>query len=422
MSDYNDVDARLLRKAAEAGLDGFICDANEVIDLKLVRESSDVDDEETTFNPEMSHQVYGENETIFGYKDLKIKLYYSAASLTTYLGFSHSSEVSQEGVTADDIRAPLLERIPPGYLENLDDFRTSLEKEDTFRPFGDQLKSFEHHTKDESKTLEIYKVSSVSALSNPDSFLKFHERLQTFLLWFVDAASFIEVDDPKWTFYFLFEKAVVDGRPIHYILGYSTIYRYYAHPFKLRPRISQFLILQPWQRQGLGVQLLETINDDLRLDPDVLDIVVEDPSEAFMYMRDYVDCMACRSLKVFSKEALKEAKSFGDDMEHEARHKLKINKRQARRVYEILRLTTTDENDKSEMREFRLTVKRRLNQPYAAEKRKLEKCQKLLKPSELQAVMRQMRITPVEQKEYLDNLFKELMQDYKKIVRKLENS
>ena len=73
-AEYNDVDSRLLRKAADSGLDAFICDANEVIDLKLVRESKDVDDDETTFNPEMSHQIYGENETIFGYKDLKIKV------------------------------------------------------------------------------------------------------------------------------------------------------------------------------------------------------------------------------------------------------------------------------------------------------------------------------------------------------------
>ena len=73
-AEYNDVESRLLRKAADFGLDAFICDANEVIDLKLVRESGDVDADETTFNPEMSHQVYGENETIFGYKDLKIKV------------------------------------------------------------------------------------------------------------------------------------------------------------------------------------------------------------------------------------------------------------------------------------------------------------------------------------------------------------
>ena len=73
-SEYNDVDSRLLRKAVDSGLDAFLCDANEAIELKLVRDPKDVDDEEATFNPEMSHQVYGENESIFGYKDLRIKV------------------------------------------------------------------------------------------------------------------------------------------------------------------------------------------------------------------------------------------------------------------------------------------------------------------------------------------------------------
>ena len=74
-AEYNDVDTRLLRKAVDSGLDVYLCDANEVIEFKLVREAKDVDDDETTFNPEMSHQVYGENESIFGYKDLRIKVY-----------------------------------------------------------------------------------------------------------------------------------------------------------------------------------------------------------------------------------------------------------------------------------------------------------------------------------------------------------
>ena len=85
-------------------------------------------------------------------------MYYSAARLTTYLNVSYSSKVNHEGVEADDIRSPLLERIPSGYLENLDDFRSSLNKEDTFRPFGDQLSAFDHAIDDEDKKFEIYKV------------------------------------------------------------------------------------------------------------------------------------------------------------------------------------------------------------------------------------------------------------------------
>ena len=46
--------------ALNAHLKAFVADCNEVLDLKLVREIQDVDDEKTSFNPEMSHQVFGD--------------------------------------------------------------------------------------------------------------------------------------------------------------------------------------------------------------------------------------------------------------------------------------------------------------------------------------------------------------------------
>lgn len=58
-----------------------------------VREAEDIEDDDTTFGPDMCHQVFGENENIFGYTDLRIKLYYTAASLQTYLGISYSDKV-----------------------------------------------------------------------------------------------------------------------------------------------------------------------------------------------------------------------------------------------------------------------------------------------------------------------------------------
>ena len=48
----------------------------------------------------------------------------------------------------------------------------------------------------EKRSFEVYYCET----STPN-FLKFHERLQTFLLWYVDAASFIDVDDDQWTFF-----------------------------------------------------------------------------------------------------------------------------------------------------------------------------------------------------------------------------
>lgn len=51
-------------------------------------------------------------------------------------------------------------------------------------------------------------------------------------------------------------------------------------------------------------------------------------------------------------------------MAKEACNKFKINKKQARRVYEILRLKATNLSDKSAYLAYRLEVKNRLNAPF----------------------------------------------------------
>lgn len=47
-----------------------------------------------------------------------------------------------------------------------------------------------------SKQYEVYYCDTTN-----QKFLNFHERLQTFILFYIDAASFIDVDDPKWQFF-----------------------------------------------------------------------------------------------------------------------------------------------------------------------------------------------------------------------------
>ena len=53
-------------------------------------------------------------------------------------------------------------------------------------------------------------------------------------------------------------------------------------------------------------------------------ILVEDPSENFQRLRDFVDARNCMKLKSFQPEKLREG--YDDDMPWEAREKLKINR------------------------------------------------------------------------------------------------
>ena len=48
----------------------------------------------------------------------------------------------------------------------------------------------------EEVTFDIYMADA----STP-GFLDYHERMQMFLLWYIDAASFIDTDDEKWQYF-----------------------------------------------------------------------------------------------------------------------------------------------------------------------------------------------------------------------------
>nr|CAG4648667.1 EOG090X06NC [Polyphemus pediculus] len=398
-------------------LQSLIIDSNEALDFKLARKVEDVHNENTTFKPEMSHQIFGENESIFGYQNLKVQLYYTAGRLTTYLGMTCQSQIDPkqfEGASADDVIGAISLKLQPGFLTNLDEFLVSIDKEQTFRPPGELLFSCSINKGSEGeRVFEMYSCS----IEEP-GFRSYHERLQTFLLWYVDAASFIDVDDDRWRFFLVFEKYPYDDGHRYAICGYATVYLYYAYPNKTRPRISQFLTLPPFQRLGLGAELLNVIYRSFLSDSNILDITVEDPSDEFIRLRDFVDTKNCQKLATFSKEML--MKGFSTDMVEEAKNKFKINKKQVRRVYEILRFHSTNLADVQEYREYRLDVKRRLNIPYQKEASDFKKLQKALNPEELRSTL--STSTKEQRIESLEKQYQQLENEYRHVLERLAAS
>ena len=54
--------------------------------------------------------------------------------------------------------------------------------------------------------------------------------------------------------------------------GYTTVYQYYAYPQNTRPRISQMLVLPPFQRKGLGAEMLDVVQARYATNEKVVDI------------------------------------------------------------------------------------------------------------------------------------------------------
>jgi len=112
-----------------------------------------------------------------------------------------------------------------------------------------------------------------------------------------------------------YEKKPSDEVPT--IAGYATAYPYHFHniskgspksndstfydtvfssnptfsPTNCRLRLSQFVILPPFQRSGHGGKFFDCIFKNARADPSVQEISVEDPSDAFEDLRDRRDLM-----------------------------------------------------------------------------------------------------------------------------------
>ncbi|GFG34942.1 hypothetical protein Cfor_07209 [Coptotermes formosanus] len=353
-------------------------------------------------------------ETIFGYHDLKIQLYYSAARLTTYFGISYSDKVTPdkfEGIEADEIFGKISEKLQPGFHTNLDDFCSDIDKDINFVPFGELQHSF---TTD--GMLLIHQNSIYMCEVTTPGFQKYHERLQTFVLWFIDAASFIDADDDHWRFFLVYEKYCLDGNTCYAIAGYATVYEYYAYPDNIRPRISQMLVLPPFQRIGVGVQLLDSLYRHYISQPHVVDITVEDPSDEFQRLRDFLDARNCSRLPSFQPHVLEEG--FREEMVAEAKTKLKINKKQARRVYEILRLRVTDVHNSEQYRRYRLDVKNRLNVPYQQkEQLEFKKYKERLKDRDIQNAL--SFADPSQRLESLDREYREVEAQYNQVLQRL---
>ena len=71
----------------------------------------------------------------------------------------------------------------------------------------------------DDKTFEIYHAT----FANP-KFQDYHRRLQTFIIWYIDAASYIDDEDHSWNLYTLFEKVTSCGET-RLVLEYDTNFR-----------------------------------------------------------------------------------------------------------------------------------------------------------------------------------------------------
>ncbi|KAJ7118794.1 acyl-CoA N-acyltransferase [Mycena epipterygia] len=393
-------------------------DANEALTLSLVRAKEDEkalgDDESyVAFHPSFTYPIFGDDEKIYGYNDLVLDLRFASGSLVQFLDIKHAQKLASSS-TVDDVEGTLTGFMPSDFLKDEKEFLARVEEDaTTFRPTGQMIYTYTrpapHSSASKSKGKGVAQSQALDPESedavvfevyhvtwNSPGFKELHRRMQLFILLYIEAGSYINEEEETWEFVVLYEKRKRRTTPnvaTYHFVGYSSLYPFYCFPEKVRMRLSQFVILPPYQRYGHGSELYTAIYQYVLSQPNIAELTVEDPAEAFEDLRDKNDLLMLLSHQRFMEEGFggesvshgggraggigKGGKSgrggnatvttkgkLGPPAEkpwvEKWRKELKIAGRQFNRLVEMLILLRLDPTDGRAMRAYRLQVKERL--------------------------------------------------------------
>lgn len=332
-----------------------------------------LDTNTTTLKSRFTYTIFGDQERIFGYKGLKIVVTVAADTLLTLLEITYDERIAPAlGVEAEDLDAAISEYLPQDCFRSRPMWETECKDRSVdFRPLGEAVSTYE-------KLGRSYTVRKAS-LADPE-FMPYLERMQIFSILYIEGASLIDSEDDRFDVYTIYSE--VAGA--YEFVGYCTCYKYnfydrVLHSFDfMRYRISQLVILPNHQALGHGGRLYDAVIDSCLNNSTVLEVTVEDPSEAFDDLRDRRDLL--RIQHDYIAQFLQFTLPLDKKLVEKLRRQMKIPSRQFARLVEMKLLQRLTKRNSTEQRLFRQLVKTRLflkNKDVLAELPGPERLQKL---------------------------------------------
>lgn len=314
------------------------------------------------FQPTFTYPIFGDAETIYGYKDLNIFLCFDHFTFKPFLNIKHTEKLNDDPEIID------IKKTIDEYLPNLTIFKDEVkwvdsieeEKKNGYKIPGELIDSFE--LKD--KEYEVYKIDLKSEIG-----YELHQRLQILVLLFIEAGSFIDAKDELWNLYVFYEKGNSKDNSEPSIVGFTTAYNYWKYPgaekfdsanHEVRIKISQFIILPMYQGQGLGQLFYTHLFNKWLKDDSIIEVVIEDPNESFDDLRDRADLKRLNEDPEFDFNDV--TTTVDKNWIEKTRKRLKLEKRQFSRLLEIILLYKLKQGGFPDItkKDVRLFIKKRL--------------------------------------------------------------
>ncbi|XP_065850055.1 histone acetyltransferase type B catalytic subunit isoform X2 [Euphorbia lathyris] len=352
-------DPKKRRRVGFSNIDAGV-EAKECIKIYLVSSKEEVGVSESfCIDPVDLNGFFDEDGKIYGYNGLKITIWISSITFHAYADITYKS-TSDGGKGITDLKTSLQNIFADTLVDSKDDFLQSFSAEtDLIRSLisaGEMLQhkaanghngEFHSHLEGAASDLKVVRM----VMGNDGAGL-LYSRLIPLVLLLIDGSNPIDVVDPGWEIYVLVQGKKDEHETIQdRIVGFTALYRFFHYPDKTRLRLSQILVLPPYQHKGYGRYLVEAVNN-VAISEDVYDFTVEEPLDYFQHVRTCTDIqllLAFDPIQDVVKSAVSTLKHGKLSKEthvprfmppstaiDDVRKTLKINKKQFLQCWEIL--------------------------------------------------------------------------------------
>ncbi|CAL0334858.1 unnamed protein product [Lupinus luteus] len=368
-SDPND-QTKKRRRVGFSAVDSGV-EAKDCIKIFLVSNKEEFHAPESfVLDPVDLNGFFDDEGKIYGYEELKIALWVSSVSFRAYADITFQSSCDRgKGVT--DLKSALQRIFAETLVESKDEFLQTFSSDKDFVrttiSSGEVLKHkiFNGHTGDSNNRLANSATSDIEAVRMVVGNMAtghLYSRLIPLVLLLVDGSSPIDVIDPCWELYLIIQKETdLQGEIQYRLIGFTAVYRFYHYPDSSRLRLSQILVLPPYQHKGYGRYILEVLNE-VTISENVFDLTVEEPLDHFQHVRACVDTSRLlrfdpiQHLVMVAVSLLKQGKlskktnnprlTPPPSAVNDVRKSLKINKKQFLQCWEVLIYLGLNPSDK----------------------------------------------------------------------------
>ncbi|KAI3979514.1 hypothetical protein MKX01_001706 [Papaver californicum] len=304
-------------------------EANDCI-KNIPGSKEEVDVEESfCIDPIDLNPFFGGDGKVYGYKDLKysflmrlhvvhINIWFSSISFHAYC---HVLIHFQGGKGITDLKSALQSIFGKSLMESKDDFLQTFSKEAQYIGYISFVLQHKNPRNHQNGALRVEVIFEFGSALNAYS------------------SSPIDITDPKWEIYLMVQKTDQAGDSNSKVLGFATVYRFYQYPDSSRLRISQMLVLPPYQGKVHGRHLLEVLNA-VAISDNVHDMAIEEPSDYLQQVRTCIDTLRLLALDAIKPAVDSKTSKFKSDppstLIEEVGKTLKINKKQFMQCWEVL--------------------------------------------------------------------------------------